>query len=85
MRGNLLGLCLLAFSQIVWSAAHIEHWQTEQGARVFFVRTDSLPIDAFTPISAKDTTLNSTSEACSIASRAAGETVRDPASSQSTT
>lgn len=44
MRGNLLGLCLLAFSQIVWSAAHIEHWQTEQGARVFFVRTDSLPI-----------------------------------------
>jgi len=47
--------------------------------------TESLPAAAFTPISAKDTTLNSRSVACSIASRAADEIVRDPASCQSTT
>ena len=40
----LIGLVLLAFSQFVYSAAKIEHWQTSQGARVYYVHTDSLPM-----------------------------------------
>jgi zinc protease len=44
MRRSLLGLFLLALSQAVWSSVNIEHWQTAQGSRVFFVHAGSLPI-----------------------------------------
>jgi zinc protease len=38
------GIILLAFSQFAHSAAKIEHWQTPQGARVFYVHTEDLPM-----------------------------------------
>lgn len=44
MRFNLIGLLLLAFSQLAWPAAKIEHWQTAQGSRVYYVRTAGLPM-----------------------------------------
>jgi zinc protease len=44
MRRSLLGLFLLALSQVAWSSVNIEHWQTAQGSRVFFVHAGSLPI-----------------------------------------
>lgn len=44
MRRSVLGLFLFALSQTVWSSVNIEHWQTAQGARVFFVHAGSLPI-----------------------------------------
>jgi zinc protease len=44
MRNSLWGLFLLAVSQAVWSSVNIEHWQTAQGSRVFFVHTEGLPI-----------------------------------------
>lgn len=44
MRRSLVGLFLLALSQAVWSSVNIEHWQTAQGSRVFFVHAGSLPI-----------------------------------------
>ncbi|WP_020563387.1 M16 family metallopeptidase [Methylosarcina fibrata] len=44
MRISLLGLILLLCSQPVWAIAKIEHWQTKQGSRVYFVRTESLPL-----------------------------------------
>jgi hypothetical protein len=34
------GLIFLAFSQFAYSAAKIEHWQTPQGTRVYYVHTD---------------------------------------------
>jgi zinc protease len=40
----LLGLILLAFSQFANSAAKIEHWQTPQGSRVYYVHTEGLPM-----------------------------------------
>lgn len=40
----ILGLVLFAFSQFAYSAAKIEHWQTPQGSRVYFVRTEGLPM-----------------------------------------
>jgi hypothetical protein len=39
-----LGLILLAFSQLTSAAAKIEHWQTPQGSRVYYVRTEGLPM-----------------------------------------
>ena len=44
MRNYILGVCLFAISQVVWSTVKIEHWQTAQGSRVFFVPTNSLPL-----------------------------------------
>lgn len=44
MRNSLWGLFLLAVSQAVWPSVNIEHWQTAQGARVYFVHAGSLPI-----------------------------------------
>jgi len=44
MRRSVLGLFLLALSQAVWASVNIEHWQTAQGSRVFFVHAGSLPI-----------------------------------------
>jgi zinc protease len=44
MRIQLLGLILLAYSQLTWSAAKIEQWQTPQGSRVYYVHTEGLPM-----------------------------------------
>ncbi|MDD2759729.1 MAG: pitrilysin family protein [Methylomonas sp.] len=44
MRINLTALFLLLLSQCSWAGVHIEHWQTEQGTRVYFVQTPSLPM-----------------------------------------
>lgn len=44
MRVSLLGLIFLVLSQPVWAAAKIEHWQTAHGSRVYFVRTEGLPL-----------------------------------------
>ncbi|MFI3122707.1 MAG: pitrilysin family protein [Methylococcales bacterium] len=38
------GVVLVIFSSSAFSAATIEHWQTEKGTRVYFVPTDSLPM-----------------------------------------
>ena len=40
----LLGFILLTLSQFAYSAAKIEHWQTPQGTRVYYVHTESLPM-----------------------------------------
>ena len=44
MRFNLIGLCLLLLSQVSQANVNIQHWQTEQGTRVYFVQTPSLPM-----------------------------------------
>jgi zinc protease len=44
MRIYLLGFILLTFSQFAYSAAKIEHWQTPQGTRVYYVHTEDLPM-----------------------------------------
>lgn len=44
MAVRYLGLLLLLVSQLSLSAAKIEHWQTPQGSRVYFVQADALPL-----------------------------------------
>jgi zinc protease len=44
MRASLIGIVFLLFSQTVWSVAKIDHWQTAQGSRVYYVRTEGLPM-----------------------------------------
>jgi zinc protease len=44
MRFNLIGLCLLLLSLASQANVNIQHWQTEQGTRVYFVQTPSLPM-----------------------------------------
>lgn len=44
MRISLLSLLFMLFSQSVFSAAKIEHWQTSQGSQVFFIETKGLPM-----------------------------------------
>ncbi len=44
MRFNLTGLLLLLLSPIGWANVNIQHWQTSQGSRVYFVQTPSLPM-----------------------------------------
>jgi zinc protease len=44
MNFKFLGLLLLFFSQLVLATAKIEHWQTSQGSRVYYVQTDALPM-----------------------------------------
>jgi zinc protease len=44
MKLRNLGYLLLFISQLTNAAAHIEHWQTSQGARVYFVQADDLPM-----------------------------------------
>lgn len=44
MRFNWMGLLLLIFSQLGWTAAKIDSWQTTQGSRVYYVHTPSLPM-----------------------------------------
>ncbi|MDD5461887.1 MAG: pitrilysin family protein [Methylococcales bacterium] len=39
-----LGFSLLIFSQFTSAAAKIEHWQTPQGSRVYYVHTEGLPM-----------------------------------------
>ena len=39
-----LGIVLLVFGQFAYSAAKIEHWQMSQGARVYYVHTEGLPM-----------------------------------------
>ncbi|MCX7097904.1 MAG: pitrilysin family protein [Methylococcales bacterium] len=40
----LIGLLLVAFSQLSHAAAKIENWKTPQGSRVYYVHTDALPM-----------------------------------------
>lgn len=44
MRISFISLILILLSQSVYSAAKIEHWQTDQGSSVFFVETKGLPM-----------------------------------------
>lgn len=44
MRFNLIGLGLFLLAQLAWAGVDIQHWQTSQGARVYFVQTPSLPM-----------------------------------------
>lgn len=44
MAIRLLGLLLLLCSSVSFAAAKIEHWQTAQGSRVYYVHTESLPM-----------------------------------------
>ena len=44
MRFKLLSLLLLFFTQTVWAGVKIEHWQTAQGSRVYYVNTPTLPM-----------------------------------------
>lgn len=44
MRFYLYSLMLLFCSQTLLAAAKIDHWQTPQGSRVYFVQTEGLPM-----------------------------------------
>jgi len=44
MAIRLLGLWLFVFSSVTVAAAKIDHWQTPQGSRVYYVRTEGLPM-----------------------------------------
>ncbi|MGR8979192.1 MAG: M16 family metallopeptidase [Gammaproteobacteria bacterium] len=44
MRKSLFGLILILFMQTASAAAKIEHWQTKKGTRIFYIRTESLPL-----------------------------------------
>ncbi|WP_305909152.1 pitrilysin family protein [Methylomarinum sp. Ch1-1] len=44
MRISWLTIVLMIFTQTAWSAATIEHWQSPQGSRVYYVQTEGLPM-----------------------------------------
>ncbi|MDO9106114.1 MAG: pitrilysin family protein [Methylovulum sp.] len=44
MRFYLYSLICLLCSPALWAAAKIDHWQTPQGSRVYYVRTEGLPM-----------------------------------------
>ncbi len=44
MRFYLYGFMLLMGCQPLWAAAKIDHWQTKQGSRVYYVQTEGLPM-----------------------------------------
>jgi len=44
MRISFISILFILFSQSVYSAAKIEHWQTSLGSSVFFVQTKGLPM-----------------------------------------
>jgi zinc protease len=44
MNFKLIGFILLIVSQVSFATAKIEHWQTTQGSRVYFVQADALPM-----------------------------------------
>jgi zinc protease len=41
---KLIGVLLLLASQASWAVVKIEHWQTSQGSRVYYVHTPALPM-----------------------------------------
>ncbi|NOU20629.1 MAG: insulinase family protein, partial [Methyloglobulus sp.] len=41
---RIFGFILLIVSQVSFATAKIEHWQTSQGSRVYFVQADALPM-----------------------------------------
>ncbi len=44
MNFKSIALFLLIFSQFSFATAKIEHWQTSQGSRVYYVQADALPM-----------------------------------------
>lgn len=44
MRINLIVFILLCFAPQSWARVNIEQWQTAQGARVYYVHADALPM-----------------------------------------
>lgn len=44
MRSSVFMLVLFLVSQYSFAAAKIEHWQTQQGSRVYYVHTEELPM-----------------------------------------
>jgi zinc protease len=44
MNCKIIGLFLFVFSQFSFATAKIEHWQTSQGSRVYYVQADALPM-----------------------------------------
>ncbi len=44
MRISIISLLFVFFSQSLFAAAKIEHWQTPQGTSVFYVKTSGLPM-----------------------------------------
>jgi zinc protease len=44
MRFKLLVLLVLFFTHTAWAGVKIEHWQTAQGSRVYYVNTPALPM-----------------------------------------
>lgn len=44
MAIRLLGVLLFIFSSVTMAAAKIDSWQTPQGSRVYYVRTEGLPL-----------------------------------------
>ncbi len=44
MHFLLYGFFLFICSPMLWAAAKIDHWQTPQGSRVYYVRTEGLPM-----------------------------------------
>ncbi|MGR8935664.1 MAG: M16 family metallopeptidase [Gammaproteobacteria bacterium] len=44
MRINFMLFILLCFAPQTWARVNIEQWQTTQGARVYFVRAEALPM-----------------------------------------
>lgn len=44
MRFNWIGICLLLLAPSVWASVDIQHWQTRQGTRVYFVAASGLPM-----------------------------------------
>ncbi|MGR8930835.1 MAG: M16 family metallopeptidase [Gammaproteobacteria bacterium] len=44
MRFNLIFALLVMFAQAVGAGVDIQHWQTKQGSRVYFVQTQALPM-----------------------------------------
>jgi zinc protease len=44
MRFKIIGFALLLLAPLSWAGVDIQHWQTKQGSRVYFVQTPSLPM-----------------------------------------
>jgi zinc protease len=44
MRIRVLSFILVLFCNSLWAAAKIEHWQTAQGSRVYYVQAEGLPM-----------------------------------------
>ncbi len=44
MISKLIFIALLVFTQSAWSTAKIQHWQSQQGTRIYYVQTQGLPM-----------------------------------------